>query len=123
MKTKNIWNKTKIPKSFQISAEKRAKTASNIAYPKETEVVDSNTLDLSSDALNEFSINRIYASWCFCDIEFSVGGRHGCGNICISHRDDNEHLTQDIDLTEEEFNRVEKFVLTIRSRLNAKKGM
>jgi len=34
MKTKNIWNKTKILKSHQISAEKRAKTASNIAYPK-----------------------------------------------------------------------------------------
>jgi len=70
----------------------------------------------------EFSINRIYASWCFCDIKFVVGGRHDCGNICISHRDDNEHLTQDIDLTEEEFNRLEKFVLIMRKQLNTKKA-
>lgn len=34
MKTKNIWNKTKIKKSFQIPLEKRAKTQMNIAYPK-----------------------------------------------------------------------------------------
>ncbi len=34
IKISNIHDKIKVPKSFQISAEKRAKTASNIAYPK-----------------------------------------------------------------------------------------
>lgn len=39
MKTKNIWNRTKILKSHQISVEKRAKTQMNIAYPKEVKEV------------------------------------------------------------------------------------
>lgn len=73
-----------------------------------------------------FLLDRMLDSCEYCEIAFSEGGNHGYGNMSISHtngdKNGNSHIRQDINLTEEEFNRLEKFVRVVRKQLNKEKA-